>query len=950
MGARISKPAILFLAAISIVGGMGNACGGGGLPHEVRGHQLFANPHAKPMALSPTLNELYVVNSPGGNLDVIRQDIGGKLLSVEVGVEPVGLAVKPDGSEVWVANHVSDSVSVVDVDPASPTRFQVIRTIQTRNADLSTSFDEPTGVVFASNNKAYVSLSSRNQIAVIDASTYAVTNVLQINAQEPRDMFVQGGHLFVPAFESGNKSELSSCLTDADVDGSQCTFNFNNTNFGTSPQLIGFDVDIVKDPNVPDRDLFVFDTTTDAQVDVVDSVGTLLYGITVGSNGKVFIAQTDARNDANGRAGSANETLGDLDNRMFLNQIGTVDCASVPCAAPAVFELEPLPPSHPAPGTQLATPHGIAISGDDSTLVVTASSSHRIATVDAASGNVLATLDVGAFPRGVVIDSDGAGAPQTAFVLNALDNTVSEIDISTPASPALVKLHKISSDPTPDDIRLGRIAFESASASSTGTFSCGSCHPDGHVDQLLWVIGAQCTIAGCDQEEPRSTMPMRGLRDTLPLHWDGVLGDPFGGPNGEVGSTGTAAANCTDDHSCFRQLVDSASAGVMCEVGNCGTNPGGLPGPMPNSERDDMATFLESVAYPPARSRTPDDLVSSTAVAGFSDFYENKGGVNGPGAGGIGPETCADVGGGGCHPPPFTAGTNSFFVNAFEAPTVRGMTDRYLQFSAGVTNVNELLVASPTFSEFPWFPGDGFDEFLIWSAAFGAPGNGSGFRGSYNVGGFDIFQMVEESSTGHSGAFGVQVTVNAATAADPQTDALLAALEKADLDGSVNVRGIGIRNGSSAILSVFPDGRYKGANSASYDRAELLADAAAGNLDMTFTATHRPGVSAATAQPGIGVDPVGSLLFDGRPDLPQLPGDNPMTLNSVRVTDGSSIFVDGLLADGTVTCVGGTFSPVCSSGEIEVTLTNPPTSSGLHLLQVMNDNGLISNELPIRVQ
>ena len=30
---------------------------------------------------------------------------------------------------------------------------------------------------------------------------------------------------------------------------------------------------------------------------------------------------------------------------------------------------------------------------------------------------------------------------------------------------------------------------------------------------------------------PRSTMPIRGLRDTEPYHWDGIPGDPYGGIN-----------------------------------------------------------------------------------------------------------------------------------------------------------------------------------------------------------------------------------------------------------------------------------------------------------------------------------------------------------------------------------------------------------------------------------
>ena len=73
--------------------------------------------------------------------------------------------------------------------------------------------------------------------------------------------------------------------------------------------------------------------------------------------------------------------------------------------------------------------------------------------------------------------------------------------------------------------RLGRIAFNDANASDTGTFACASCHPDGMNDQLLWRIGGACFFGACTgDDEIRSTMPVRGLRNTLPLHWEGRLG------------------------------------------------------------------------------------------------------------------------------------------------------------------------------------------------------------------------------------------------------------------------------------------------------------------------------------------------------------------------------------------------------------------------------------------
>jgi YVTN family beta-propeller protein len=85
---------------------------------------------------------------------------------VPVGVYPVSVAVRPDGKEVWVANQVSDSASVIDAEPASPTRLQVVATVQEFDPRTrATRFDEPVGIAFAGNDKAYVALSSENQIA-----------------------------------------------------------------------------------------------------------------------------------------------------------------------------------------------------------------------------------------------------------------------------------------------------------------------------------------------------------------------------------------------------------------------------------------------------------------------------------------------------------------------------------------------------------------------------------------------------------------------------------------------------------------------------------------------------------------------------------------------------------------------------------------------------------------
>ncbi|MBW2243151.1 MAG: hypothetical protein JRH01_14290 [Deltaproteobacteria bacterium] len=926
------------------------------------GNQLFAAPQADPVAISPTQARLYVVNTPASRLDVFSTTTNTRVASIQVGIAPSGVAVRPDGLEVWVTNHVSDSISVIDTDPTSATFETVVETIQSVDpTTLASLTDEPVGVVFASNSKAYVTLSSRNQIAVVDATTYSVTNLIQLSAQEPRAMRVAGGRLYVAVLESGNTSELSSCPNQLFPTSPQCTFDLVQANFATNPQFVGFDADIVKDPDLPDRDLFVYDTATDTQIDVISGVGTLLYGVAVDANGKVFITQTDARNVDNGRAGTAGEGLIDLENRIFLNQIARVDCSSIPCAAPSVIELEPSLPSQPAAGDQLATPYGVQVSGDGSILVATAAASDRFFTFDTATNQVLGRLDVGAIPRGVALASNGSGVAQTAYVLNTMESTVSVIDVSNPSAPVELTRMAMVDDPTSDSIRRGRIAFNTATASTSGTFSCASCHPDGNTDQLLWVIGAQCTFAaGCDQEEARSTMPVRGLRDTLPLHWDGVLGDPFGGSNGEVGSNGSAPANCTDEHSCFRHLVDAAISGVMCEQTGCPTNVNelGLAGELSEAERDDMAVFLRSVSYPPPRSRPLNDVVSTSALAGFDQFYLDQ-----PGSITVGPETCADAPGG-CHALPFGAGTNAFFVGGMDAPTMRGITDRFLIFSAGVTLVEEQLQvsdpASPFFNpnqtDVDWLPDSvGFDELTMWAQAFGTAAQEGAFRSIYKADTLDTFQMTEEASNGHPAGIGRQLTLNTRTTNNEgllaEINATLDVLELADADGTIVLRGQGERNGSDAPFNWAAGAGYVGPGVV-LSRAALIAEAAAGTTLLTFTARLPAKVQPGAVQPALAVPPVtdlasGGLVTGGRPDLPVLPG--PMDVDGLHILTGATIFVDGAKADGTVSCIGGGFTPACDTDRVQISLASPPTSSGVHLLQLQNPEGLMTNELPIIV-
>jgi DNA-binding beta-propeller fold protein YncE len=90
---------------------------------------LFESGQVRPLALAPDGHWLFAVNTPDNRLEVFH--ITGHGLahrtSVPVGLEPVAVAAR-SATEVWVVNHLSDSVSVVALDPGGHTG-SIVRTL-----------------------------------------------------------------------------------------------------------------------------------------------------------------------------------------------------------------------------------------------------------------------------------------------------------------------------------------------------------------------------------------------------------------------------------------------------------------------------------------------------------------------------------------------------------------------------------------------------------------------------------------------------------------------------------------------------------------------------------------------------------------------------------------------------------------------------------------------------
>ena len=892
------------------------ALGSDGAELQAVGHPTFASPHSNPIAVSG--DHVFVVNTPADSVDVIDAGKQQIIHRISVGVDPVSVAMRPDQKELWVSNHVSDSVSVIDTVKGSPTYLQVIATIQDFDSESkATLFDEPIGIAFANNSKAYVALSSENQIAVIDVDQRTIRRRLKIPAQDPRSIVVRRNRLYVIPFESNNKTQLSGGARD-DIDGDLVTFDaWQHSVVHNNVLSLGHTVDIIKHPDVPDRDLFVYDTETDKLVEVVESLGTLLYGMAVDSKGNAFIAQTDARNDVNGRAGSKKHGLQQLENRAFLNQITRVDFHTETHATKKIFELEPLPPNHPTKDMALATPFAIQVTEDDANLVVTAAGSDKLFTMDAETGEVLGRVNVGIVPRGIAIAKTKKQDAQ-AWVYNAVANSVTVVDLSEMDKPQVAGFVRLE-DPTDRDVKLGRTWFNDADASSTGTFSCASCHPDGHTDQLLWVLKTPI-VTGGDQIMPRSTMPIRGLRDTAPFHWDGIPGDPYGG-NNSAQIHGSVPPNSDPEkpETSTRHVIDGGLASTMLADGDQTVNDEGKPGFLSTAQRDDMAKFLLCVPYPPAQKRAYTNVLSKRAEKGYELFH-----IKGHHDEKPKPNVCGD-----CHRMPFLVSTNTPGTG-MDAPTWRGAYDRFLILPQGRLNIIE-------FDFYRRIAEQGIPERKLWQFSWqGQPR-------------FDpIWDMVLENSTGYSGTFARQVTLSESTVNDAATKDLLAALESSARDGAVVLEANGVViDGETAkpfeaqFVTDAKSGAYHDKTQQhSMTIDEMMALAGDGKFIGTFTARHGHKVDLQQPQPAIWT--TGPIQRQrGHQDFPVLYQEQlEMTVSGRHIEPDALVYVDGKRVDAWLE-LGGNES-------IQIRLAVLPPD-GMHLLQIQNQSGLFSNDFIFNV-
>ncbi len=513
----------------------------------------FESGPVRPVALSPNGNRLFVANTPANRLEVFDVDaFGVRLLrSIPVGLEPVALAARSD-DEVWVVNHLSDSVSVVDVPGG-----RVVRTLLVG--------DEPRDILFAGSggNRAFITTAHRGQhrtdgsisgvpgagdpqlttpsigradVWVFDASALGPTiggtplRILSLFADTPRALAASpdGATVWAAAFHSGNQTTViteavvpdgfdsagpagcapggvpgpSDNASSAPAPETGLIIKFDGVNW---KDAIGRNWDACVNLNLPDHDVFRIDADNlSAPVTEFDRVGTILFNMVVNPiSGKLYVTNTELPNHVRFE-GPGNHGGSTVQGHLSESRITVID--------PAVSSVDPQHLNQHIDYTKLhtdlpdlvdasqidhslATPLQPVVSSDGATLYVAAFGSGKVGvfnTADIEDASFEANFDPTTKSAAYL---DVAGGPSGL----ALDESNNRLYVTTRFDNALAIVDLATGlertrlplmNPEPSTIRDGRpVLYDAVLTSGNGEASCSSCHIFADFDSLAWNLG-----------------------------------------------------------------------------------------------------------------------------------------------------------------------------------------------------------------------------------------------------------------------------------------------------------------------------------------------------------------------------------------------------------------------------------------------------------------------------
>ncbi len=200
---------------------------------------------------------------------------------------------------------------------------------------------------------------------------------------------------------------------------------------------------------------------------------------------------------------------------------------------------------------------------------------------------MLAHLEVGANPRGLVLSADES----TLYVNNNLSGTVAVIDTATNKISEVIQVSNIPLSPA---VLSGKRLFHSSDTpdlSRDQWISCATCHFDGEMDSRTWFF----------PDGPRNSPSLLGVADTLPVHWSGDL----------------------DELQDVEVTVRDIQAGTGLATGSDNCTPAcdqGEPNAGRSQALDDLAAFMASLKLSINPNLEENGVLSESAVRGKTLF------------------------------------------------------------------------------------------------------------------------------------------------------------------------------------------------------------------------------------------------------------------------------------------------------------------------------------------
>ncbi|HZL98781.1 MAG TPA: hypothetical protein VFD43_00890 [Planctomycetota bacterium] len=809
----------------------------------------FESSPTRSLLLSPDGARLYVLNTPDARVEIYGVRLDPQRLvhltyrdSVFTGLEPVSMALSPDDpSRLFVANLLSDSVSVVDLDLPG-----VVATIP--------AGDEPQDLL-VEGGRLYVATARSaaapdlvqpgdfvsNAVVIAQAEPpYAILQRVAIPGHKPRALVSAAGAIHVIPLNSGNRTTVLDAfeaeqvgLGQLDLDAYDQPFELNpvlalpelgqlawlNTSFGVFGWQIPQTGRVVFDhehpafvPQLQDADIVALDPGSGALLPgPVTGVGTTLLAIARNpATGALWVANTEARNRTRFEPALSGRALG---NRITI--------AAPQGQVSQVIELAP-----PTTAAEHAQPVALAFSDGPAgaRAYVACLGDATIVALDAASGAVLDEFTTGALPSGLAVD-DARGL---LFVHCRGDQTVRAYDLLAGHAQA-GRARALACDPEPQAVRQGRIHLYDARAESgagTGNMSCASCHVSGHTDFVAWDLGDPAGGIGYFSPDL-----MQGvLAVTVPeklANKKSIMTHPMKGPMATQSLRGLLGGPATPLHwrgdRRFFQNFRGAFRGLL---GGDGISPAAM---------QEFASFVASLAYAPNPHQPRDRVYTGDAAAGRTLFGATPG-VPGKEYNALVPGnvTCID-----CHSLDPAAGNftgSQATVNfdgesqLFNTAQLRGayekefpqLTGTGLLHDGTIRDIAEFLDFEP--------PGTGVSAFPLLTAADRA----------------QVTAFVRAWDTGLSPLVGGQYTA----AAGSDTQALYDFLDLAEVQAmaphsNVDLVGKGqvLLPGGGALpfglrFGVEPGTRsqlYEVDNGGWVSRGSLVSAVGAGTIDVTFT-------------------------------------------------------------------------------------------------------------------